>query len=122
MDHRLSLRGELPVFARAEVSRDFIHVDDVVEAFADTAILMGPELAGESINIGSGQPTTLAALAELATAGGVKSTRVSVETNDGVVTLTGVLPTQTAVQKAETVARAVKGVKKVDAAGLKVKG
>lgn len=61
-----SLRGELPVFARAEVSRDFIHVDDVVEAFADTAILMGPELAGESINIGSGQPTTLAALAELA--------------------------------------------------------
>ena len=60
--------------------------------------------------------------AELATADGVKSTRVSVETNDGVVTLTGVLPTQTAVQKAETVARAVKGVKKVDAAGLKVKG
>ncbi|MBS0437314.1 MAG: BON domain-containing protein [Proteobacteria bacterium] len=60
--------------------------------------------------------------AELATADGVKSTRVSVETNDGVVTLTGVLPTQTAVQKAETVTRAVKGVKKVDAAGLKVKG
>ena len=54
--------------------------------------------------------------AELATADGVKSTRVSVETNDGVVTLTGVLPTQTAVQKAETVARAVKGVKKVEEA------
>ena len=64
-----SLRGELPVLARAEVSRDFVHVDDVIEAFADTALLMGSELAGESINIGSGQPTTLAALADLARAG-----------------------------------------------------
>jgi dolichol-phosphate mannosyltransferase len=61
-----SLRGELPVLARAEVSRDFVHVDDVIEAFADTAQLMGPDLAGESINIGSGRPTTLAALADLA--------------------------------------------------------
>lgn len=63
-----SLQGDLPVFARAEVSRDFVHVDDVVEAFADTALLMGPSLAGESINIGSGQPTTLATLADLARA------------------------------------------------------
>ncbi|WP_063584876.1 NAD-dependent epimerase/dehydratase family protein [Achromobacter ruhlandii] len=63
-----SLRGELPVLARAEVTRDFIHVDDVIEAFADTAILMGPEIAGESINIGSGHPTSLAALADLAIA------------------------------------------------------
>ncbi|EXI77876.1 MAG: hypothetical protein AW10_03511 [Candidatus Accumulibacter appositus] len=63
-----SLRGELPVLARAEVSRDFVHVDDVVEAFADSAQLMGPDLAGESINIGSGLPTTLAALADLALA------------------------------------------------------
>ncbi|WP_028101985.1 NAD-dependent epimerase/dehydratase family protein [Pseudoduganella violaceinigra] len=61
-----SLRGALPVLARAEVSRDFVHVDDVVQAFADAAQRMGPELAGESINIGSGQPTTLAALAEVA--------------------------------------------------------
>ncbi|QNK01046.1 NAD-dependent epimerase/dehydratase family protein [Dyella telluris] len=61
-----SLRGELPVLARAEVSRDFVHVDDVIEAFADTAQSLGPEIAGESINIGSGRPTTLAALAELA--------------------------------------------------------
>lgn len=64
-----SLRGELPLLARAEVSRDFVHVDDVIEAFADTALLMGSELAGESINIGSGRPTTLAALADLARAG-----------------------------------------------------
>lgn len=61
-----SLRGVLPVLARAEVSRDFVHVDDVVEAFANAAQMMGPDLAGESINIGSGMPTTLAALANLA--------------------------------------------------------
>ncbi|EKD97552.1 MAG: hypothetical protein ACD_23C00870G0002 [uncultured bacterium] len=61
-----SLRSDLPVLARAEVSRDFVHVDDVVEAFADSALLMGPDIAGESINIGSGRPTTLSELADLA--------------------------------------------------------
>ncbi|SFF56023.1 dolichol-phosphate mannosyltransferase [Duganella sp. CF458] len=61
-----SLRGELPVLARPEVSRDFVHVDDVLEAFADTARLMGPALAGESFNIGSGRATTLADLASVA--------------------------------------------------------
>lgn len=61
-----SLRGELPILARAEVSRDFVHVDDVIEAFVDTAQLMGPDLAGESINIGSGLQTSLAELANLA--------------------------------------------------------
>lgn len=61
-----SLRGELPVFAAPEVCRDFIHVDDVIEAFADAVLEMGPELAGESINIGTGVPTTLLQLAEVA--------------------------------------------------------
>jgi nucleoside-diphosphate-sugar epimerase/glycosyltransferase involved in cell wall biosynthesis len=61
-----SLRSVLPILARAEVSRDFVHVDDVVEAFADSALLMGPDLAGESVNIGSGLPTTLSELADLA--------------------------------------------------------
>jgi len=61
-----SLRNELPVLAGPTISRDFVHVDDVVEAFADTALRMGPDLVGESINIGSGKPTTLAELAALA--------------------------------------------------------
>jgi len=61
-----SLRGELPAFARADVSRDFVHVDDVVEAFVDAALMMSPDLAGESFNIGSGQLTSLAKLAEVA--------------------------------------------------------
>lgn len=58
---------------------------------------------------------------ELATTEGVKSTDVSVKTVDGVVTLTGVLPSKIAVNKAIAVSRAVKGVKHVDASGLKAK-
>ena len=60
--------------------------------------------------------------AELATTQGVPSTDISVETTKGVVTLTGVLPDSAAVKKAEAAAKSVKGVKKVDAAGLKAKG
>ncbi|AJY10869.1 BON domain-containing protein [Burkholderia dolosa] len=58
---------------------------------------------------------------ELATTDGVKSVDISVKTVDGVVTLTGVLPSKTAVKKAVAVTRAVKGVKHVDASGLKAK-
>lgn len=58
---------------------------------------------------------------ELATTKGVKSMDVSVKTVDGVVTLTGVLPTQIAVKKAIAAAKSVKGVKDVDASGLKAK-
>jgi hyperosmotically inducible protein len=58
---------------------------------------------------------------ELATTDGVKSMDVSVKTVDGVVSLTGVLMTDTAVKKAIAAAQAVKGVKKVDHSGLKSK-
>ncbi|HEF4836482.1 TPA: BON domain-containing protein [Burkholderia vietnamiensis] len=58
---------------------------------------------------------------ELAATDGVKSTDISVKTVDGVVTLTGVLPTRTAVKKAVAVTRSIKGVKHVDATGLKPK-
>jgi len=59
-----SLRGELPSFARPQVSRDFVYVDDVAEAFVDAALAMKPALAGESINIGSGVQISLRDLAE----------------------------------------------------------
>jgi len=58
---------------------------------------------------------------ELAATKGVKSMDVTVKTVDGVVTLTGVLPTETAVNKAIAAAKSVKGVKDVDASGLKSK-
>ena len=58
---------------------------------------------------------------ELATTKGVKSTDIDVKTVDGVVTLTGVLHSKIAVKKAIAVTRSVKGVKHVDASGLKAK-
>lgn len=58
---------------------------------------------------------------ELATTKGVQSTDISVTTVNGVVTLTGVLPTKLAVKKAVAAAKSIKGVKGVDASGLKVK-
>jgi polyisoprenyl-phosphate glycosyltransferase len=60
------LRGHLPMFAHADVSRDFVYIDDVVFAFVSAAASMRPQIAGESFNIGSGVPTRLDALAEVA--------------------------------------------------------
>lgn len=59
--------------------------------------------------------------AELAKTKGVKSTDVTVHTTNGVVTLTGVLATKTDVRKAIAAAKSVKGVKDVDASGLKAR-
>jgi hyperosmotically inducible protein len=56
---------------------------------------------------------------ELATTDGVKSMDVDVKTVNGSVTLTGMLATETAVEKAVAAAKSVKGVKDVDASGLK---
>ena len=59
---------------------------------------------------------------ELATTDGVKSMDISVKTIDGVVTLIGVLADDIAVEKAIAATRSVKGVKDVDASGLKSRG
>jgi hyperosmotically inducible protein len=59
--------------------------------------------------------------AELATTDGVKSTNIDVKTANGVVTLTGVLPTELAVKKAIAAAESIQGVTKVDHSGLKSK-
>lgn len=59
--------------------------------------------------------------ADLATTDGVKSTEISVETVNGVVTLIGVLDSKTGVEKAIAVAKGIKGVVDVDASGLKAK-
>ena len=59
--------------------------------------------------------------ADLASTKNLKSADISVETNNGVATLTGVVPSEIEVKKAVAVAQSVKGVKKVDAAGLKAK-
>ena len=56
---------------------------------------------------------------ELATTDGVKSMDIEVKTVDGTVMLTGTQANDVAVKKAVAVAKSIKGVKKVDASGLK---
>ena len=56
---------------------------------------------------------------ELATTSDVKSMNVDVKTVNGVVTLTGTLANELAVDKAIAAAKSVKGVKSVEADGLK---
>ena len=57
---------------------------------------------------------------EFATAKNVKATDISVDTKDGMVTLTGTVATAAEKSKAEHLAKGVKGVKSVDASGLTV--
>jgi polyisoprenyl-phosphate glycosyltransferase len=57
--------GAYPEFVSPEISRDFVYVDDVTEAFIDTALNLAPEGYGESINIGSGRKTTIGEVAEI---------------------------------------------------------
>ena len=57
--------------------------------------------------------------AELATTENVSSMKISVDTVDGVVFLTGVVDSADNAAKAAAAAKTVKGVKKVDSTGLK---
>ncbi len=59
-----ALKGELPPLVGPQISRDFVYVDDVCRAFIMAAAKMHPGLYGETLNIGSGQRTTIADLAE----------------------------------------------------------
>lgn len=51
-------RGSYPKLVHPETSRDFVHVDDVCQAFIQAA-LVASQHKGKSYNIGSGQKTTL---------------------------------------------------------------
>ncbi|MBR0644709.1 NAD-dependent epimerase/dehydratase family protein [Plastoroseomonas hellenica] len=57
------LDGNYPPFVRADISRDYVYVDDVCEACFRAAAKMTPELRGEQINIGTGRRTTMRDLA-----------------------------------------------------------
>ena len=63
---RTGVEGEYPSFVHPDISRDFIYIDDVVEAFVDTALNLKEEDYGESFNIGSGRKTTIADIAAIA--------------------------------------------------------
>jgi hyperosmotically inducible periplasmic protein len=85
-----------------------------------------PAHDGNAAEMDSEQPVTdtwitTKVKADLAVTEGVKSTEISVNTTNGVVTLIGVLASDTAVEKAIAVAKGIKGVVDVDASGLKAK-
>jgi hyperosmotically inducible periplasmic protein len=92
------------------------------------AIAMADQNAhdGNAAEMDSEQPVTdtwitTKVKADLAVTDGIKSTEISVNTTNGVVTLIGVLASDTAVEKAIAVAKGIKGVVDVDASGLKSK-
>lgn len=60
------LKHELPPLVDPEVSRDFVYVDDVVEASLLAASVGVKVAKGKSINIGSGAKTTMRDVAEVA--------------------------------------------------------
>ncbi len=63
---RLGLQGKYPPFVDRDVSRDFVFIDDVVEAYIDVALNLPQEHYGDSFKIGSGQKTTIADVASIA--------------------------------------------------------
>lgn len=58
-------KGKLPPLVSPDISRDFVHINDCVEAFLDGALNMKPEIYGESFNIASGKKVTIGELIEL---------------------------------------------------------
>lgn len=62
----LAQRGALPPLVGSATARDFIHVDDVVEAFVLAADALGRGAIGPILNVGSGTQTRLGELVALA--------------------------------------------------------
>lgn len=63
---RAGLRGEYPPFVHHSITRDFIHVDDVCDAYVQAAINLRAEDYGDSFNIGTGIATSMLELADVA--------------------------------------------------------
>jgi nucleoside-diphosphate-sugar epimerase/glycosyltransferase involved in cell wall biosynthesis len=62
---RHGTEGRYPELVSPEVSRDFVYVDDVSEAFIDSALTLTPRGYGDSFNVGSGRKTTIGEVAQL---------------------------------------------------------
>lgn len=60
---RKAIQGTYPEFVDGDISRDFVYIDDVCEAFVRAAVRMNPSIYGESFNIGTGVATTIRQLA-----------------------------------------------------------
>jgi nucleoside-diphosphate-sugar epimerase/glycosyltransferase involved in cell wall biosynthesis len=63
---RSGLNGTLPEFVRADISRDYVYIDDVVRAFVLAATRLQPADYGASLNIGTGRCVSMQEMAEVA--------------------------------------------------------
>jgi dolichol-phosphate mannosyltransferase len=63
---RRGFEGGYPEFVNPTISRDFVYIDDVTEAFLDTALNLEEADYGESFNIGTGCKTSIGAIAAIA--------------------------------------------------------
>ena len=101
-----------------------------------SALITGSLIAGSALaqttsqeqsdQVQSNQPVddtwiTAKVKTELLAAEDVPGTSIDIETPNGVVVLSGALENQTQIDRAVSAAKAVRGVKEVDAAGLVVK-
>lgn len=58
-----ALQKDYPPLVQPTTTRDFVYIDDCIEAFVDAANNVNAQNSGQSINIGSGKKTTLEELA-----------------------------------------------------------
>ena len=59
--------GKLIPLVSPDISRDFVYAQDCITALVNSAVFMRPEIAGHSINIGTGIKTTMKQLVDTAT-------------------------------------------------------
>ncbi|CAG5069423.1 Undecaprenyl-phosphate 4-deoxy-4-formamido-L-arabinose transferase [Dyadobacter sp. CECT 9623] len=57
-------KKQLPSLVSPDISRDFVFIEDCVEAFIDAALNISTETAGRSYNIATGKKTTMGDLVE----------------------------------------------------------
>ena len=96
-------------------------------AFADdppiTTAAASPSAASRdaAARVGSDEWITAEVRSGLSGAKDIRPTRISVSTTEGVVTLAGMLDTKEQVDKSVSIAKSVKGVRRVDSSGLSVR-
>ncbi len=61
-------QGRLPQLVSPDISRDFVFIEDCVEAFVVAALGVGATTAGRSYNVATGRKTTIGDLVDLSTA------------------------------------------------------
>ncbi|GAB2772615.1 hypothetical protein GCM10027275_14420 [Rhabdobacter roseus] len=61
-------QGRLPSLVSPDISRDFLFVDDCVEAFLDAALNVHEGISGKSYNVATGHKTTIGDLVDVARA------------------------------------------------------